>query len=143
MLSWLPSGNAVPFFLLRGVVFLLWIRKGDRWDYSNYRGITLINIPCKIFAHIPLKRIRLLRHHRPEKSGFTPGKSTIDRIPTLRVAVERRREFGRELLAAYIDLKNAFDSVHHKSLWEILRLRGIRNRLLDQQPAYMLILKVL
>ncbi|XP_069993554.1 uncharacterized protein [Penaeus vannamei] len=65
----------------------------------------------KIFAHILLRRI--LNHLvRQEQSGFTPGKSTIDRILALRVFAERRRrEFGR--------LKT-FDSVHRESLWEIL-----------------------
>ncbi|XP_069998501.1 uncharacterized protein [Penaeus vannamei] len=63
-----------------------------------------------------LLRDHLLRHQRPEQSGFTPGKSTIDCILTLRVIVERRREFGRGLLAAYIDLKKAFDTVHRESL---------------------------
>ena len=80
-----------------------------------------------------LRRIRdhLLRHQRPEQSGFTPGKSTIDRILALRVIVERRREFRRGLLAAYIDLKKAFDTVHRESLWEILRLRGIPTRIIE------------
>ncbi|XP_069989723.1 uncharacterized protein [Penaeus vannamei] len=43
---------------------------------------------------------------------------------------ERRREFDRGLLAAYFDLKKAFDSVHRELLWEILRLRGIPTRIL-------------
>ncbi|XP_069998239.1 uncharacterized protein [Penaeus vannamei] len=75
-----------------------------------------------VLAHILLRRIRdhLLRHQRPEESGFTPGKSTIDRILALRVVVERRREFGRGLLAAYIDLKKAFDTVYRESLRAIL-----------------------
>ncbi|KAG0725162.1 DNA replication licensing factor MCM4 [Chionoecetes opilio] len=49
---------------------------------------------------------------RPQQSGFTPGKSTTDRILALRVLVERRREFRQGMLAAYVDLKKAFDSVH-------------------------------
>ncbi|KAG0717912.1 putative RNA-directed DNA polymerase from transposon BS [Chionoecetes opilio] len=48
----------------------------------------------------------------PQQSGFTPGKSTTDRILALRVLVERRREFRQGMLAAYFDLKKAFDSVH-------------------------------
>ncbi|XP_069992341.1 uncharacterized protein [Penaeus vannamei] len=77
------------------------------------------------------RRIRdhLLRQQRLEQSGFTPGKSTIDRILALRVIVYRRREFGRGLLAAYIDLKK-FDMEHRESLWEILRLRGIPTRII-------------
>ena len=29
------------------------------------------------------------------------------------------------MLAAYVNLKKAFDSVHHKALWDLLCLRGI------------------
>ncbi|XP_069983198.1 LINE-1 retrotransposable element ORF2 protein isoform X3 [Penaeus vannamei] len=123
--------GTIPPDLLGGVVIPLWKGKGDRWDCSNHPGITLLNIPGKVLAHILLRRIRdhLLRHQRPEQPGFTPGKSTIDRICALRVIVERRREFGRGLLAAYIDLK-AFNTVHRESLWEILRLRGIPTRII-------------
>ncbi|XP_069979447.1 uncharacterized protein [Penaeus vannamei] len=58
-----------------------------QWDCSNHQGITLLSIPGKFLAHILLRRIRdhLLRHKRPEKSRFTPGKSTIDHILALRV----------------------------------------------------------
>nr|XP_027234157.1 uncharacterized protein LOC113825514 [Penaeus vannamei] len=59
----------------------------------------------------------------------TPGKPTID-ILVLRVTVERHREFGRGLLAVYIDLKKAFDLVHRESSSEILRLRGIPTRVI-------------
>ncbi|KAG0716086.1 hypothetical protein GWK47_010475 [Chionoecetes opilio] len=54
----------------------------------------------------------LLKHQRPQQSGFTPGKSTTDRFLVLRVLVERRREFRQGMLAAYVHLKKAFDSVH-------------------------------
>ncbi|XP_069993543.1 uncharacterized protein [Penaeus vannamei] len=53
-----------------------------------------------------LLRDHLLRH---QQSGFTPSKSTIDRTLALQVITERRRAFRRGLLAAYIDLKKAFD----------------------------------
>ena len=101
--------------------------EGDRQDCNNYRGVTLLSVPGKVFAHILLKRIRshLLKDQRPEQSGFTPKKSTIDRILALRVLVERRLEYRESLLAVYVDLKKAFDSVHRESLWELLRLRGI------------------
>ncbi|XP_069978497.1 uncharacterized protein [Penaeus vannamei] len=78
-------------------------------------------IPGKVLARIILRYIRdhLLRHQRPEQSGFTPGKSTIDRILVLRVIVDLLHEFGHGLVAAYIDLKII---VHQESLWEILKL---------------------
>ena len=61
----------------------------------------------------------------PEQSGFTPKRSTIDRILALRVLTERRQEFWQVLLAAYVDLCKAFDSVNRDALWRILGLRGV------------------
>ncbi|XP_047486540.1 uncharacterized protein LOC125037408 [Penaeus chinensis] len=51
-------------------------------------------------------------------------KPTVDRDLALRVLVDRRLEFQQGMLAAYVDLKNAFDSVHRESLWSLLGLRG-------------------
>ncbi len=58
-------------------------------------------------------------------------KSTTDRILALRVLVERRLEFQHGLLAAYVYLKKAFDSVHRETLWDILRVCWIRARIID------------
>ncbi len=44
--------------------------------------------------------------------------------------MERRLEFQQGLLAAYVDLKKAFDSVHRGTLWDILRVRGIPARII-------------
>ncbi|KAG0723026.1 LINE-1 retrotransposable element ORF2 protein [Chionoecetes opilio] len=124
------QSGTIPPDWKRGLVVPIWKGKGDRQDCNNYRGITLLSVPGKVLAHLLLTRIHshLLKHQRPQQSGFTPGKSTTDRILALRVLVERRREFRQGMLAAYVDLKKAFDSVHRESLWDLLRLRGIPAR---------------
>ncbi|KAG0730184.1 LINE-1 retrotransposable element ORF2 protein [Chionoecetes opilio] len=124
------QSGTIPPDWKRGLVVPIWKGKGDRQDCNNYRGITLLNVPGKVLVHLLLTRIRshLVKHQRPQQSGFTPGKSTTDRILVLRVLVERRREFRQGMLAAYVDLKKAFDSVHRESLWDLLRLRGIPAR---------------
>ncbi|KAG0723422.1 Transposon TX1 uncharacterized protein [Chionoecetes opilio] len=124
------QSGTIPPDWKRGLVVPIWKGKGDRQDCNNYRGITLLSVPGKVLAHLLLTRIRshLVKHQRPQQSGFTPGKSTTDRILALRVLVERRREFRQGMLAAYVDLKKAFDSVHRESLWDLLRLRGIPAR---------------
>ena len=115
----------------RGLVVPILKGKGDRQDCSNYRGITLLSVPGKLLAHLLLTQIRthLLKHQRPEQSGFKPGKSTTDRILVLYILVEHRREFQQGMLADYVDLKKAFDSVHRKTLWDLLHLRGILARI--------------
>ena len=89
--------------------------------------MTLLSVPGKVFARIILDTVRhhLLEHQRPEQSGFTPKRSTIDRILALWVLTERRREFRQGLLAAYIDLCKAFDSRNRDALWRILGLYGV------------------
>ncbi len=116
-------GN-IPLDWKGGLVVPIWKGKGDRQDCKNYRGVTLLSVPGKVLAHLLLIRIRihLLKLQRLEQSGFSPAESTIDRILALRVLVESRREFRQGMLAAYVDLKKAFDSVNREALWELLRV---------------------
>ena len=73
----------------------------------------------------------LLEHQRPEQSGLTAKRSTIHHILALRVLTERRGEFRQGLLAAYVDLCKAFDSVNRDALWRIIGLRGVPPKLSD------------
>ena len=90
----------------------------------------------KMFAHLLLMQIRshLLKHHRLEKSEFTPGKSTTDRIIAHRVLVEHIPEFRQGMLATYIDFK-ALDSVHRKTLGYLLCLSWIPARIIGLLAA--------
>ena len=116
----------------KGIIIPIFKGKGDRRECGGHRGVTLLSVPGKAFARVLLDRTRahLLVHQRPEQSGFTPKKSTVDRILALRVLIERRREFRRPFFGAYVDFRKAFDSVHRDTLWELLRLRGIPEEIL-------------
>ncbi|KAI8518904.1 hypothetical protein Bbelb_021610 [Branchiostoma belcheri] len=122
--------DTVPADWLLGVILPFW-KKGPKDVCSNYRGITLLSVPGKVFANILLARLRplLLRKQRQEQSGFTPGRSTVDRILTLRLLAEKRREFRKPLYAAYVDLKQAFDSVDRNALWLLLKALGVPAKL--------------
>ena len=128
----LPGTQASSQLTGRGALLSL-SGKGDRQDCNNYRGVTLLSVLGKVFAQIILDRVHhhLLEHQRPEQSGFTPKRSTIDRILALRDLTERRREFWQGLLAADVDLCKAFDSVNRDALWRILGLRGVPPKLID------------
>ena len=62
--------------------------------------------------------------------GFTPGRSTCDRILTLNLTAQRRREFGRPTYAAYVDLRSAFDSISRPALWLLLSRLGIPSKII-------------
>ena len=71
----------------RGLVVPFWKWKGDHQDCNNYQGVMLLTVLGKVFVQMIIDRVRhhLLEHQRPEQSGFTPKRSTIDHILALRV----------------------------------------------------------
>ena len=60
-------------------------------------------LPGKVFAHVLLERLQplLTRQRRPQQSGFTRTRSTIDAILALRLLAELHREFRKPLHVAY------------------------------------------
>jgi len=128
----------LPEDWIRRIILPFWKRKGDKLVCSNHRGITLLSIPGKDFTY-SVARVLLGRslpaiscYRRPQQVGFLPNRSTIDQISSLRLIIEKTREFrkGRHLYLAFIDLKAAFDSVDHASLWAILACIGVPGKIL-------------
>jgi len=105
--------------------------------WSRVSILTLLSVTPKVFATVLLNKVRdqLLAHRRTEQSGFTPGRSTIDRIVTLSTVIQSRKEFQRPIWIAFVDLKAAFDSVDHKALWKLLRSLGLHSKVVDLMEA--------
>ena len=59
---------------------------------------------------------------KQQQSDFTPGRSTLYRIITLRLLAERRHEYRQPLHATYIEIRAAFDSLDPNSLCNILSI---------------------
>jgi len=61
--------------------------------------ITLLSVPGKVFMHVLLSRIQPLLESacRPQQSGFTAGRSTVDAILAPRLLSELRTEYDRPL----------------------------------------------
>jgi len=97
--------------------------KGSRSCCNSYRPISLLSVPGKVLAHVLLARLQPLLdlNKRPQQSGFTAGRSTVDAILALRLLSELHYTFSRPLHAAYIDVKAAFDSVDRAALWKALK----------------------
>src|SRR6218665_567415 len=119
--------------IVKGIILPIYKGKGSRRDCKNYRGITLLSCPGKLFAHILLERVKdkLIAARRKEQSGFTPYRATVDQISALNLILQGRREYQRPLWIAYVDLKAAFDSVDRPALWLLLRSLGIPLKIVD------------
>ena len=131
------TSGEIPPDWRKGIILPFYKGKGSRKECKNYRGITLLSVPGKVFALVLLNRVKekLLSIRRHEQSGFTPGRSTVDRISTLSNIIQSRKEFNRSLWIAYVDLKSAFDSVDRQSLWLLLKSIGLPPKILNLMEA--------
>ena len=127
------NAERVPQDWKEGVIIPVFKNKGNSHDPSNYRPITLLSVPSKVFTSILLQRIRshLISARRPEQAGFTPCRSTTDCILALRMFAQQRREYRKVLYAAYIDLKGAFDSLDRSALWLLLKSIGVPEKYIN------------
>ena len=108
-------------------------KKGDLSNCNNYRGITLLSIPGKVFNRILLERIKeaIDKQLRDEQAGFRKNRSTIDQIASLRIIVEQSLEWNSDLIINFLDYEKAFDSIDRASLWKILRHHGIPEKVVN------------
>lgn len=120
----LSCGSPVPFSQTgkRNWLSLSGKKKGDQHYCYDHRGMTLLSVPDEVLTQVLLMLIKshLLKFRRPEQAGFRTGKSKTDGIIALRFLVEYRLEF-----------QMAFDSVHLKSLRDVLQVLEILANIID------------
>lgn len=105
-------------------------KKGDKLARENYRAISLLSIPGKIFLRIIMGKMELKIDERLKESqyGFRPGRGTTDAIFIARQIIEKANERKIPLHFHFIDFKSAFDTVWRKALWKMLKKIGVDPR---------------
>ncbi|XP_013401097.1 uncharacterized protein LOC106166982 [Lingula anatina] len=118
--------DTIPDDWTKGLIVKL-PKKGNLHECDNWRGITLLSIPSKIFCRVLLKRIdrAIDSRLREEQAGFQKGRGCIDQIYALRNIIEQCLEWNTPLYINFVDFKKAFDSVHRETLWKILLSYGV------------------
>ncbi|BHF82832.1 hypothetical protein SprV_0802597100 [Sparganum proliferum] len=102
----------------------LYKRIGNRQVCDNHRGICLLNIAGKIFAHILLNR---LKKHLDQsvfgnsQCGFRGYRGTMDMTFAARQLQEKCQEMRTHLYSTFVDLTKAFDTVNREGLWRIMQ----------------------
>ena len=112
-------------------------KKGSKKLCKNYRGISLLSIPGKIFAKILDARIRQVTEGQvmEEQAGFRVGRGCRDQIFVMRQLAEKTIEKDGKMYAAFIDLEKAYDKVWREDMWRTLATYGVSGRLLRAVKA--------
>ena len=63
------------------------------------------------------------------ESGFRKGRGIRDQIANICWAIEKEREFQKNIYFCFIDYAKAFDCVDHNKLWKILKEMEIPDHL--------------
>jgi len=106
-------------------------KKGDKTDYNNYRGISLLPTTYKSLFNILLSRLipyaeEVIGDHQ---CGFRRNRSTIDHIFCIRQILEKKWEYNEAVHQLFIDFKKAYDSVRREVLYNILIEFGVPKKL--------------
>ena len=114
---------------------------GDRCDVSNYRPVSLLPIPGKLLEKIVHRRItQFFEDHSflsSHQGGFRKGHSTLSTIADLTDDLLDQVNAGMTTLAAFIDLKKAFDTVNMNILTKKLDKAGVRGNVLRWCKDYL------
>ena len=113
-------------------------KNGPTTQCGNYRGISLLSVPGKVYARIIEGRLRKTVEDKllDCQSGFRPGRSVQDHIFTLRQISEKTYRYNSEVHVCFVDLQKAFDSVQRKELWQALIEHGVDKKLIEAIQSF-------
>ena len=113
---------------------LLIHKGGDQEEPSNWRPIALCSTAYKLFTALLNDRLLSWATRSgllsPQQKGFTPCDGILEHDYTLRAAIESAKRHKKDILVTFLDLANAFGSVPHAYLFEVIRRMGVPAELL-------------
>lgn len=108
-------------------------KKGNQKKIENYRGITLLSTPLKLYNKMLLNRIEphVTPLLRVNQAGFLKGRGTIEQIHCLRRLLEGVMDKHIPTVLTFIDFTKAFDSINREYMFKILENYGIPKKIVN------------
>ena len=114
---------------------------GDRESVNKYRPVLLLPLPGKLLEKIVHKRIVEYWEEKKflsiNQGGFRKDHSTVSTIADLTDDIFHNINEGLSTVAAFVDLRKAFDTVNMKILLSKLNCAGIRGGVLKWCDNYL------
>ena len=106
-------------------------KSGTHTSMDNYRPISVLNTLSKVIERLAYQQISdYLESNNllcPHQYGFRRGRSTQHAVTKFADSIRHNMDQSNCTGALYMDLKKAFDTVHHGCLLQKLPLYGINN----------------
>ena len=108
-----------------GVITPIFKNTGKKEDPNNFRPISVLPAPAKLFEKIINSQIRIHIEsnnlYSDKQFGFRSSLSTKDAIEKVVNFISINQNASRNVVATFVDLRKAFDVVNHKILLEKLK----------------------
>ena len=129
----LDTGH-IPEAWTIGMIMPIYKNKGDKGDFDNYRGITILSCLGKLFTSIINFRLNKYANEvnliNENQTGFRKSYSTLDHIFLLNNIIDILvKKCDQKLYCAFVDYKKAFDTVWRSALWHKMLKSGISGKL--------------
>ena len=128
------SEGQIPEAWTIGMIVPIYKNKGDKGDFNNYRGITILSCLGKLFTSVINARLNKFADESSliseNQTGFRKNYSTMDHIFLLKNVIDLFvKNDKQKLYCAFVDYKKAFDTVWRSALWHKLLNNGITSKL--------------
>ena len=107
-------------------------KSGDTTILDNYRGISLLSVPSKVYSMLIGERLQEWVDSQllDVQCGFRSDRGCNDAIFGLRRLHEEAMRKGQAVFTSFIDLSKAYDSIDRKLAWQIFEMRGVPRKLI-------------
>jgi len=107
--------------------------QGSARDTNNFRPISLLSIPGKVYALILLHRVsnQVDSQLLESQCAFRSGRGLSVVTYTLRSIMYKCHRYKHPLYLAFVDLRKACDSIPRDALWRVLSAYGVDPKLIN------------